>query len=136
MPRVASCILLNDEEKILILKRSNKVRTYKGLWGGVAGYIEKGETPYETAIKEIWEEAGIKEEEITLLKKLDPVEISDIYEEKNYDWIIYPFLFKSEKKDKVNIDWEHTEWRWIAPSELKKYDTAPHLKEIVFKLMM
>jgi 8-oxo-dGTP pyrophosphatase MutT (NUDIX family) len=47
-------------DKLLILKRSDKVGTYKGLWGGVAGYVEENEEPYETALKEIKEEVGIE----------------------------------------------------------------------------
>jgi len=136
MARIASSIIMNSEGKILIMKRSDKVRTYKGMWGVAAGYIEEDETPLETAYKEIREETGIEGEYLTLLKQFEPVEINDIYEDKNYNWIIYGFLFKSKKKDKVNIDWEHTEWRWIAPSEIKNYKTAPHLKDMVFKMTM
>ena len=43
MPRVVTCLLVNNEGDLLILKRSNRVRTYKGLWGGVAGYVEEDE---------------------------------------------------------------------------------------------
>lgn len=133
MSRVVTC-LLEHNGKLLILKRSNKVRTYKGLWGGVAGYIEENEVPYETAVKEIEEEVGIQKGDIRLLKKSDPVEFTDFYNGRKYDWIIYPFLFTIEKKDKVKIDWEHTESRWIFPSEIENYKTVPHLKEIVSKI--
>lgn len=135
MPEIATCVLINDDEKILILKRSEKVSTYKGMWGAVAGYVEEDEEPHETAFKEIREETGLKKDEIKLLKQLDPIEFFDLYEGKYYHWIIFPFLFKSEKKDKVNIDWEHTEYRWVNPSELKNYNTVSHLIEIVSKLL-
>ena len=136
MPGVASCLLINDEGKLLILKRSDKVKTYKGLWGVVAGYIEEGEDPYETALKEIREEVGIKANEISLIKKLDPIEFTDFYKGKKYDWIIHPFLFKIGKKDKLQIDWEHTKYQWILPPEIVRYDTVPHLKEIVSKIIV
>jgi len=32
---------LTDNDKFLILKRSQKVKTMKGLWAGVSGIIEK-----------------------------------------------------------------------------------------------
>jgi len=136
MSKVASCLLIDDEGKLLILKRSDRVRTYKGLWGVVAGYIEENEDPYEAAIKEIREEVGIKEEDASLIKQSEPIEFTDFYKGEKYDWKIFPFLFKIEKKDKINIDWEHLEYRWISPSEIEKYDTVPHLKEIVSELLL
>lgn len=132
MPSVVTC-LLKHNGKLLILKRSDKVRTYKGLWGGVAGYVEDDETPYETAVKEIKEEVGIERGNVRLIKKSDPVRFTDCHNGKKYDWIIYPFLFTIEKDVKVKIDWEHTEFRWIPPLEIEKYNTVPHLKEIVLK---
>lgn len=135
MPKVVTVLLINDEEKILILKRSNKVNTYKGMWGGVAGYIEENEEPYETATKEIKEEVGLKEEDVELLKKLDPISFTDFYEGKQYDWKIFPFLFKLKDKRKIKIDWEHSEYRWITPPQIKEFDTVPHLKEVVSKLL-
>lgn len=136
MPNVATCLLINDYGKLLILKRSNAVRTYKGLWGGVAGYIEENEEPYETAIKEIREEVGLEKDKISLIKQLDPIEFTDSYDGKVYDWKIFSFLFKIEKKSKIIIDWEHLEYRWIPPLEIEKYDTVPYLKEIVSKLLL
>jgi len=35
---------IKNKNKLLILKRSDKVRSMKGLWSGVSGIIEKGET--------------------------------------------------------------------------------------------
>lgn len=135
MPKVVTCLLENNGE-ILILKRSEKVRTYRGLWGGVGGYVEGEEKPLETVIKEIKEEVDIEKDDIILIKQGDSVEFTDIYEGENYDWIIYPFLFYLEKRDGVKIDWEHTEYRWILPSDIEKYDTVPHLKEIVSKIVV
>ena len=135
MPKVATCILTDKEGKILILKRSDKVKTYKRMWSGVAGYIEENEEPIDTAFKEILEERGIIKEENSLIKRGEPVCFTDIYEKERYDWMVFPFLFMIEKNKKVKIDWEHTEYKWILPSGLNNYDTVPHLKDVVSKLL-
>jgi 8-oxo-dGTP diphosphatase len=134
MPQVVTCILENDG-KILLLKRSNLVSTYRGLWGGVAGYVEELEDPYGTALKEISEEAGIDPEGVTLVKQGDPVEFSDTYEGKRYNWVVYPFLFHIDNKSLVRIDWEHEEYRWVLPSEVRKLDTVPGLEEVITHLL-
>jgi len=128
--------LLTDESgNILILKRSDKVRTYKGYWSNVAGYVEKDEKPIETAFKEIREEVGLKEDDVEFVSQAEPIEFTDVYEGVKYNWKLYPFLFKTLKKDKIQIDWEHIEYRWITPSEIEKYNTPPHFYDVVSKLL-
>jgi 8-oxo-dGTP pyrophosphatase MutT (NUDIX family) len=134
MPQVVTCILEHDG-KILLFKRSNQVGTYRGLWGGVAGYVEELEDPYDTAIKEIRQEAGIELDALELVRKGNPIEISDTYEGRRYNWIVYPFLFHIQAKELVHIDWEHEEYRWVHPSEVRKLQTVPGLDEVVMELL-
>jgi 8-oxo-dGTP diphosphatase len=135
MPSVVTCLLLDKNENILILKRSDKVRTYKGCWSGVAGYVEEGEEPVDTAFKEIREETGLTNNDIELIKTLEPIEFTDFYEEEKYDWKVYPFLFRVQKENKIRIDWEHISYRWIKPSDIDKFETVPRLREVVLKLL-
>lgn len=134
MPQVVTCLLEHDG-KILLLKRSDQVGTYRGLWAGIAGYVEELEAPYDTAIKEIREEAGITVDALELVRKGDPIEFSDTYEGRRYNWVVYPFLFHVQSKELVRIDWEHEEYRWVHPSEVKKLDTVPGLDEVVKQLL-
>jgi 8-oxo-dGTP pyrophosphatase MutT (NUDIX family) len=134
MPQVVTCIL-EHSGKILLFKRSNLVGTYRGLWGGVAGYVEELEDPYDTAVKEIRQETGIDLDDLELVRKGSPIEFSDTYDGRRYDWIVYPFLFHIESKELVQIDWEHEEYRWVSPSELKKFDIVPGLDEVVAQLL-
>lgn len=134
MPQVVTCLLEHDG-KILLLKRSDQVGTYRGLWAGIAGYVEELEAPYDTAIKEIREEAGITVDALELVRKGEPIEFSDTYEGRRYNWVVYPFLFHVQSKELVRIDWEHEEYRWVHPSEVKKLDTIPGLDEVVKQLL-
>ena len=59
---------LRNNDKVLILKRSDKVKTMKGLWAGVSGIIENNELPLKRAKIEIFEELGITEDHINLVK--------------------------------------------------------------------
>jgi 8-oxo-dGTP diphosphatase len=134
MSQVVTCILEHDG-KILLLKRSNQVGTYRGLWGGVAGYVEELEEPYDTAIKEIRQEAGIEVDALELVRKGNPIEFSDTYDGRRYNWIVYPFLFHIQSKELVQIDWEHEEYRWVHPSDVKRLETVPGLDEVITQLL-
>jgi 8-oxo-dGTP pyrophosphatase MutT (NUDIX family) len=136
MPSVATSLIINRNRELLILKRSDKVKTYKGFWGGVAGYIEKSEKPIDTAYKEIREEVGLEKEEISLKKELESIKITDFYDNERYEWEIFVFLFELINKNDIKIDWEHSEYRWIRPSEIINYKTVPQLKEIVKKILL
>jgi len=134
MPRVVTCII-EYQGNILLLKRSQKVGTYKGLWGGVAGFVEEGEEPYDTALKELHEEVGLSQENVRLGKKETPIKFTDVYEGRTYEWTIYPFLFHLIKKKDIRLDWEHTEFAWVAPKDLSRYPTVPHLEKVVQVLL-
>ena len=78
---------LNHNDKILILKRSQQVRSMKGLWSGVSGIIENHETPIKRAKIEIFEEVGIKEHNIELIKSGNEISIESP-QYKNHQWVI------------------------------------------------
>ncbi len=135
MPKVVTCILIDENKNILIFKRSNKVSTYKGYWSGISGYIEKDEEPVDTAFKEIKQETGLSDENVELIKTVEPVEFIDIYKDKKYSWKVYPFLFKIRKESKIQINWENISYRWIKLSDIDEFETVPRLKEVLVKLL-
>ena len=130
---IVTSFIINDQ-KILILKRSNQVKTMKCLWAGISGIIEKGdETPLSRAMIEIFEEVGIKEDELKLLKSIQQQRIvSPQY--KNHEWNIFPFLF-STKNMEIKLNWENSEFKWIKPTELVNYKTVPELDKILSNLL-
>jgi 8-oxo-dGTP pyrophosphatase MutT (NUDIX family) len=121
--RVVTCFLEHDD-KILILKRSGSVGSYQGKWGAVAGYIEKCESADDAALKEIKEETGIENAELVV--RGEPFEFTD--RELGVVWVVHPYRFRV-KTNQVCISWEHVEWKWIRPEELRFHDTVPKLTE-------
>lgn len=124
--------VVTDGTRILLLKRGERVRTYRGRWACVSGYLEGDEDPLERAITEIQEETGLKREHLTLLKRGEAVTHHDT--QHNIFWRIHPFLFKTDTTD-IHIDWEHTAHRWVSPDELAQFATVPKLPDIVHMLM-
>ncbi|MEM3387201.1 MAG: NUDIX domain-containing protein [Nitrososphaerales archaeon] len=112
--------------KILILKRSDKVGTYRGAWAGVSGYVEQGEEPLDTALKEVVEETGLKLDRGALLKRGAPLPAYD--KVKDVLWLVHPFLFKAPT-NKIRLDWEHETYAWIKPEAVKHYSTVPRLAD-------
>jgi len=124
--RVVTCFLEHNK-KIPLLRRSERVGTYRGRWAGISGYIEEGNTPYQQALEEIKEETGLDREDVKLIKEGQPLEVVD--EQMGRKWIVYPFHFQVTEPGKIKIDWEHTELRWIDPKDIGKYPTVPKLLE-------
>ena len=110
------------------------MKSMKCLWAGISGIIEKDDsTPLNRAKIEIFEETGIREEEIELLKEVKRMKIlSQQY--KNHEWNIFPFLFKA-KNPKIKLNWENSAFKWIEPNEIKNYETVPELEKILFRLL-
>lgn len=115
---------IRREGKILIVRRSNKVGSYRGKWSAISGYLEE-EEPLVQAIKEIEEETGIIKEKLTFVRKGEPLLVLD----GEREWLVHPFLFEVEGGVEVKLDWENIEHRWIDPEELDSFDTVPSLKE-------
>ena len=124
---------IKNSNKILILKRSNKVRTMKGLWSGVSGIIENNEIPINRAKIEIFEEVGIKKSKINLVKSIEKIKITSPQYE-NHEWEVFPFLFET-KESEIKLNWENSQHKWINVNELKNYETVPSLDKILFNLL-
>ena len=124
---------ITSNEKFLILKRSEKVKSMKGIWAGISGIIEKNEESLQRAKIEIFEELGIKEDQIKLLKTAERMRVvSPQY--KNHEWEIFPFLFEANNPE-IELNWENSEYKWISADELNNYKTVPNLEKVLLSLL-
>ncbi len=119
---VVSCVV-RDADKVLLLKRSPEVGTFQGYWAAVSGFVEDDETPPRTAVKELVEETGL---DLPIVREGKMVTVRD----KDTIWHIHPFLFEASQPT-VCIDWEHTEFCWVRPEEVKDYQTVPGLADLL-----
>ncbi|MFQ5761416.1 MAG: NUDIX domain-containing protein [Candidatus Bathyarchaeia archaeon] len=125
---VVTCFLINDE-RFLILRRSEKVRTMKGRWAGVSGYVEGEEDIDERAFKEVQEETGIDRSALRLVRRGGKVAAPDS-EEADVLWIVHPYLFETSTSN-VALNWESDGHRWVHSYELTQFDAVPRLREVL-----
>jgi len=130
--KIVTCFLKSGD-KILILKRSDKVKSMKSLWAGISGIIENNESPLERTKIEIFEELGIDASQIKLLKESVKMRITSPQYE-NHEWEVYPFLFSVENP-KIKLNWENSEYKWVKAEEISNYETVPSLDKVLSNLL-
>lgn len=116
---------LEYEGKILLLRRSDRVRTYQGRWAGVSGSIEEGRTPEQQARVEILEETGLTGDDVRMVATGEPLPVDDPGGERR--WLVHPFRFRVLQPERIRLNWENAELRWIDPTDLGAFETVPNL---------
>ncbi len=59
-PKVAAASIIEREGKVLMVRRA--IQPGYGLWSIPGGYVDRGEVVEEAAVREVWEETGLKVE--------------------------------------------------------------------------
>jgi len=111
------------KNKVLILKKSPDDWNYPNKWSFCSGYIKEFEAAEDTVLREIKEETGSTAKMLgngRMFRKDDKA--------KGKSWIITVFLCET-KSQKVKLDHENVDYRWISYGELSNYPTVPGLKK-------
>ncbi|MBN1786216.1 MAG: NUDIX pyrophosphatase [Candidatus Methanofastidiosa archaeon] len=122
MERHVVTSFLAKEGLFLLLKRSMRVSSYKGMWAGVSGSIEEGESVMQAALREVREETGIGAGSLNVSCIGDTMRIP--YTE--FDWVVHPVLFVSATFS-VSLNWENDSFRWLKREEMDELETVPGL---------
>lgn len=118
---VVTCFLRHRAE-VLLVRRSSRVGSYRGRWGGVAGHVET-EDPLQDARREIEEETGLGDA-VTLAGRGEPFTVDD--PDAGRRWRVHPFLFDVSRRDFV-LDWEAVEGEWVPPTAILERNCVPRL---------
>lgn len=125
MTTVSLGIILNHELKMLIVKRADDDDWMAGKWGLPGGGIEAGETPEVALVREVSEETSLDLENVTIC--------SDI-QGSNGTWCSF-FMAVAKNADQLQLNYEHSDSKWVTSAEIKDYDTIPDLPEYVYECM-
>ena len=120
------CRKENETGKYLILKRTSKY--LKNSWQMVSGKLEKGETAWLAALREIKEETGIIPDRLYSSNRVE------CFYEANQNCInLVPiFIAFVENQTKVTLsDSEHSEYKWITIEEAEQYLVFPNHIEVL-----
>lgn len=115
-------IIVNDDNQILLLKRSNDTDWHPNKWALVGGAVEEGETPIEACKREIKEETNLN---INKFNKKFTIQ-------RNPDSIEHIFVakFDGEPID-IKLNSEHTKYGWYSPEEFYFLNHVPNLVDYV-----
>lgn len=121
---VLTCVLMHGG-KILIVKRSRKMRLYPGLWNGIGGFLDDGKSLKGKVEEELAEELGIKKRDIISMRAGVIFDADDPKYRKT--WVIHPVLVRVRGKE-VSLDWEAEEYAWVTPREAEKFPIVPSFR--------
>jgi 8-oxo-dGTP pyrophosphatase MutT (NUDIX family) len=96
------------EYEYLVLKRADNVVPYPNMWQVVTGNIEKDEKSIETAIREVFEETGLKPLRIWTLPYVTA--FFNSYDDKIFLSPVFGIIVNN---DHVKISVEHCEHEWL-----------------------
>lgn len=112
----SSAVAIEDENgRVLVVKAH-----YKPYWTFPGGWIDKGETIREAAVREVKEEIGltISIDNVTLLSVVD--RISTIMH--TYQFIFKTTVLAAVEKDIKLQAIEISDWRWVTKEEVLSKD--------------
>tara|TARA_B100000508_G_C11238694_1_gene170585 strand:+ start:22 stop:405 length:384 start_codon:yes stop_codon:yes gene_type:complete len=114
----ASGIILQDQ-KILLLQRTNYSQNYPGFWGCPGGRAEKGETAQQNVIREVKEECNLDFTPTSILK-------TGVWQDRNY----YRFLGNWSGEIKIQ-ELEVANYNWFTYREANRLQLSFDYKEVI-----
>ena len=126
---VAVKALLFDQDKFLLVKRSDKARGEHHYWELPGGRMEFGETPENALQRELMEETGLS------ANILCPLQTWSFFREEETQIVGITFLCKAES-NKVQLSSEHDDFAWVRFEEIPQYNIVPSVLSDLKKLDM
>ncbi len=125
VPRHAIQMLVYDEsEKLILMHRSNNVRSARNVWSIPTGLHDIGESIEQTIKRELIEECRLKVTRYKLISQYENI-AGDADAVKQYHWVLSVYAVQVEDVTKmVNVEPEkHDELKFIDLKELLDYNT-------------
>lgn len=112
--RIVAIWVTNDSNQVLLAQRALHKKLHPGLWGpAAAGAVSHNETYDEAAKKELFEEIGLKDDNLTLVTK-------QLYKIDGEQRFIAWYKMSCDKKaSQFTLEHDVAEVRWFDLEQLK-----------------
>lgn len=115
--RIVRVMAQADDGSVLLQLRSSKMKIYPNHWDhSAAGHVDEGENYYESATRELAEEAGITGVKLEEIKYYQTIDEYKGYQLKRFNKVYVVKLDRNMKLKKQ--DEEVTELRWFTKAEI------------------
>ena len=120
-------ILINNENKILALRRSGTVPRRQHTWDLPGGVLEHGEILEDAIKRETLEETGVEIDTVTIHDASAVLNVQEAY------WIQICYVAKVELPE-VILSFEHDEYEWLSKNEFLERESTDRLTRFVSKI--
>ena len=123
----AGVMLLNSEGKVFVGQRLDSTLE---AWQMPQGGIDPGEAPYDAAVRELWEETGVRADRVELVAEAPDELFYDLPEDlvgkiwkgkwrgQRQLWFLFRFLGTDAEVNIATAEPEFRAWRWSDPADL------------------
>ena len=120
------CLILNERNEVLLMKRAGKVRNESGWWSKPGGGIDFGEKAEEAMKREMKEELGVEIKIIGYLPHTD-----HFTKDRKQHWVAINFVAKIVSGVPKNMESHKCdEIAWFPLDKLPKKTTAPTTESV------
>lgn len=114
-------VVIQKDNKFLLLKREPGAEDYQNLWDFVGGRLDSGETPADAAVRETFEESSLK---------IDPgPEVKTVVFEEEKRILTFHYFAPEAFTGTVTLSSEHTDFAWFTEDEIKELEVHPSVSE-------
>jgi ADP-ribose pyrophosphatase YjhB (NUDIX family) len=129
---VSGVLVKNREDKFLLVKKSNNVGPYAGTYLTPGGGIETGEPADQAALRELYEETGVKVK--NLKRAYFDDDVTDNWQgvKRHYIMLLYLADYDTgEIHQTEGNDDEFEDVNWYTVDEIKKMPLSPPLRKLL-----
>ena len=120
---MAACGIVYEDGELLLL------RDLQGFWSAVGGWIDPGETPEETVVREVREELGV---EATVTAHFRPFIAWNVAEHDHpISFLLFPHRIRLASRDFTLQPTEVTDVAWVSPHKLADYEMREHPRKLL-----